>query len=195
MKKLFFNMWAWLWKHKRTAVGVIIALVVIVVVGNLLGGSKPKNYEDAVKTVLKGMGSKSSVEKMDKALEKYIDLRGAVAWQNAGHDSKKLNKEYRKVKKDSDDVDDMKEALELYAEDEQDDEGIEVKNIKKPVKSKKNSKVYTVRATIVYNDSYLGDWENDYKVVFYKGKIIDVLECEDEDYEESMFEYILDFES
>lgn len=195
MKEKVAGLLAKVLKPKRIIVGVIAALVVLVFVGNLIGGSKPKNYEDAVKTVLKGMGSKSSVEKMDKALEKYIDLKGAVAWQNAGHDPKKLDKEYRNVKKDSDDVDDMKEVLELYAEDEQDDEGIEVKNIKKPVKSKKNGKVYTVQATVVYNDSYLGDWENDFKVVFYKGKIIDVLECEDEDSEESMFEYILDLES
>ena len=186
MKKLFFNMWAWLWKHKRTAVGVIIALVVIVVVGNLLGGSKPKNYEDATKTVLKAMCSKDAASKMEKALDKYIDLRGAVAWQNANHTAKKMNKEYGKVKKDSDDIDDMKNALKEYAQDHQDTQ-IEIKNIEKPVKSKKNGKVYTVRATIVYKDDFFGDYESYFTIIFYKGKVVDIMEGGEN---ESMFQYM-----
>ena len=52
---------------------------------------------------------------MKDAIEKYVDLRGAAAFQEADLDYKDLKKEYKKMKKDADEVDDMEKALKAYA--------------------------------------------------------------------------------
>ena len=51
----------------------------------------------------------------------------------------------------------------------------------------KNGKVYTVRATIVYKDDFFGDYESYFTIIFYKGKVVDIMEGGEN---ESMFQYM-----
>ncbi|MGN1330887.1 MAG: hypothetical protein ACI4VN_06135 [Clostridia bacterium] len=121
----------------------------------------------------------SSESKMKDLIEdKVIDLRGAAAWLEADQDADDMNKEYKNMKKDADEVEEMEEALVKWAENNESLKiSYTIKSIKEPKKSEKNSKIYTVSATLVpeYSSSYASNSEYSIKITFYKGKIVDVM--------------------
>ena len=121
----------------------------------------------------------SSESKMKDLIEdKVVDLRGAAAWLEADQDADDMNKEYKNMKKDADEVEEMEEALVKWAENNESSKiSYTIKCIKEPKKSEKNSKIYTVSATLVpeYSSSYASNSEYSIKITFYKGKIVDVM--------------------
>lgn len=175
-----------LMRQRYVLAGIFAVVLFIIILGVILASAsgKPRDYEDKVKTSVKALYSES---KMEKALKDVIDIKGAVAWQEANHNAKDFNKEYKKVKSSDDDVDEMKEALMEYAVDNERYYGsnyskneVTLKKIKAPKKSKENGKIYTVDA----------EWDGtNLTFVFYKGKIIDIQETDDN---ESYFEYFLE---
>ena len=129
---------------------------------------------------------------MKDAIEKYVDLRGAAAFQEADLDYKDLKKEYKKMKKDADEVDDMEKALKAYAKESEDsDLSVSVSKIGKPKQNSKNKKIYTVSATMSLKSSYGSISDQSVRFVFYKGKIIDILSKGYGD-DSSMFKNALD---
>lgn len=175
MKDKLLGLLGMLKDNKKTVIKVVIAIVAVIVVIAILSAvfsAKPKKYEEQVKSFTKALVSES---KMKDAIDKYVDLRGAAALQEADLDYKELNKEYKKMKKNSDEVEEMEEALKEYAKDSEDsDYSISVSKISKPKQSKKNKKVYTVSAKMTLKLSYGSETDANVKFVFYKGKIIDV---------------------
>lgn len=161
-------------KNKKIVGGVIAAVVLLIVVillVNIIFSSKPKKHEDKVKDVIKALYSE---DKMKEAIDdKLIDVKGAAAWMEADQESEDFKKEYKKLKKNADEIEDMEEGLKEYAKKSDSySSDYKVKNIKEPKKDKDNKKIYTVTATLVSGDSDNG---RQIKVVFYKGKVIDVI--------------------
>ena len=116
--------------------------------------------------------------------DKLIDVKAAAAWMEADQEAEDFKKEYKKLKKKADEIEDMEEGLKEFAKKSDSySTDYKVKNIKEPKKDKDNKKIYTVTATLVPGNSDSG---KQIKVVFYKGKVIDVMI---KDYENtSMFE-------
>ena len=159
-------------EHKKIVIGVVVAIVAIIVLANIISNSgKPSKYEDKIKTVTKALSSES---KMKKALGDVIDVKGAAAWQEADQKAGDFKKEYKDLKKDSDEIEDMEDALKAFAESNEDNE-FKVKGIKEPKKNSKNNKIYTVAANFVVENFGIED-EIPVKFVFYKGKIIDIIQ-------------------
>ena len=160
--------------NKKVAIGVLVALLVIILVIVIASnGGKPSKYQEKIKTVTKAIGSES---KMKKTFGDVIDTRAAAAWEEVGQDVEDFKKEYKKIKKNSDEVGDMEKALKHWAEtnEKQGYDG-RAKNIKEPKKSSKNNNIYTVSATVVTEMEYGNETEVSVKFVFYKGKIIDII--------------------
>ncbi len=178
--------------NKKNLIKVAVALVVVIIVIAVLStifSAKPKKYEEKIKTFTKALSSES---KMKDAIEKYVDLRGAAAFQEADLDYKDLKKEYKKMKKDADEVDDMEKALKAYAKESEDsDISVSVSKIGKPKQNSKNKKIYTVSATMSLKSSYGSISDQSVRFVFYKGKIIDILSKGYGD-DSSMFKNALD---
>ena len=178
--------------NKKNLIKVAVALVVVIIVIAVLStifSAKPKKYEEKIKTFTKALSSES---KMKDAIEKYVDLRGAAAFQEADLDYKDLKKEYKKMKKDADEVDDMEKALKAYAKESEDsDISVSVSKIGKPKQNSKNKKIYTVSATMSLKSSYGSRSDHSVRFVFYKGKIIDILSKGSGD-DSSMFKNALD---
>lgn len=178
--------------NKKNLIKVAVALVVVIIVIAVLStifSAKPKKYEEKIKTFTKALSSES---KMKDVIEKYVDLRGAAAFQEADLDYKDLKKEYKKMKKDADEVDDMEKALKAYAKESEDsDLSVSVSKIGKPKQNSKNKKIYTVSATMSLKSSYGSISDQSVRFVFYKGKIIDILSKGYGD-DSSMFKNALD---
>lgn len=178
--------------NKKNLIKVAVALVAVIIVIAVLStifSAKPKKYEEKIKTFTKALSSES---KMKDAIEKYVDLRGAAAFQEADLDYKDLKKEYKKMKKDADEVDDMEKALKAYAKESEDsDVSVSVSKIGKPKQNSKNKKIYTVSATMSLKSSYGSIADQSVRFVFYKGKIIDILSKGNSD-DSSMFKNALD---
>ena len=178
--------------NKKNLIKVAVALVVVIIVIAVLStifSAKPKKYKEKIKTFTKALSSES---KMKDAIEKYVDLRGAAAFQEADLDYKDLKKEYKKMKKDADEVDDMEKALKAYAKESEDsDVSVSVSKIGKPKQNSKNKKIYTVSATMSLKSSYGSIADQSVRFVFYKGKIIDILSKGYGD-DSSMFKNALD---
>ena len=178
--------------NKKNLIKVAVALVVVIIVIAVLStifSAKPKKYEEKIKTFTKALSSES---KMKDAIEKYVDLRGAAAFQEADLDYKDLKKEYKKMKKDADEVDDMEKALKAYAKESEDsDVSVSVSKIGKQKQNSKNKKIYTVSATMSLKSSYGSIADQSVRFVFYKGKIIDILSKGYGD-DSSMFKNALD---
>ena len=178
--------------NKKNLIKVAVALVVVIIVIAVLStifSAKPKKYEEKIKTFTKALSSES---KMKDAIEKYVDLRGAAAFQEADLDYKDLKKEYKKMKKDADEVDDMEKALKAYAKESEDsDVSVSVSKIGKPKQNSKNKKIYTVSATMSLKSSYGSIADQSVRFVLYKGKIIDILSKGYGD-DSSMFKNALD---
>lgn len=163
-------------KIVKIAIVVVIAIIVLVILANVVFSAKPKKYEDKIKDLAKALSSESKMK--DLIEDKVIDLRGAAAWLEADQDADDMNKEYKNMKKDADEVEEMEEALVKWAENNESSKiSYTIKSIKEPKKSEKNSKIYTVSATLVpeYSSSYASDSEYSIKITFYKGKIVDVM--------------------
>ena len=172
----------------KVAVALVVVIIVIAVLSTIFS-AKPKKYEEKIKTFTKALSSES---KMKDAIEKYVDLRGAAAFQEADLDYKDLKKEYKKMKKDADEVDDMEKALKAYAKESEDsDVSVSVSKIGKPKQNSKNKKIYTVSATMSLKSSYGSIADQSVRFVFYKGKIIDILSKGYGD-DSSMFKNALD---
>ncbi len=173
--------------NKKVVIGVLVALlVVILVVAIASNGGKPGKYQEKIKTVTKALSSES---KMKKTFGDVIDTRAAAAWEEAGQDAEEFKKEYKNIKKNSDEVRDMEKALKHWAEtnEKQSYEG-RAKSIKEPKKSSKNKNIYTVSATLTTETEYGNEREYSVKFVFYKGKIIDII---DKDNDTSYFKQAL----
>lgn len=163
-------------KIVKIAIVVVIAIIVLVILANVVFSAKPKKYEDKIKDLAKALSSESKMK--DLIEDKVIDLRGAAAWLEADQDADDMNKEYKNMKKDADELEEMEEALVKWAENNESSKiSYTIKSIKEPKKSEKNSKIYTVSATLVpeYSSSYASDSEYSIKITFYKGKIVDVM--------------------
>lgn len=163
-------------KIVKIAIVVVIAIIVLVILANVVFSAKPKKYEDKIKDLAKALSSESKMK--DLIEDKVIDLRGAAAWLEADQDADDMNKEYKNMKKDADEVEEMEEALVKWAENNESSKiSYTIKSIKEPKKSEKNSKIYTVSATLVpeYSSSYASNSEYSIKITFYKGKIVDVM--------------------
>ena len=163
--------------HKKPLIigGIVLLVLIIVIVAVVVVTNMgPMGYK---KKIEEFETSLSSEKKMKDAVEKYVDLRAAVAWQEANQKSKDFKEEYKDVKKDSDDLDELKDALIDAANSCEDDEmEYKVSNVKKPKKDKKNGNIWTVKATIKVKSEYgYSDGEYDVKFVFYKNQIIDIL--------------------
>lgn len=175
------------------AFAVLALIIILVVLFVFVLNGKPRKYQDKIKQVTKALTSES---KMKTALNEVIDVRGVVAWEEADQKTSKFNKEYKAVKKDSDDIKDKKDELKEMAEKAEEMEyTFKVSKIKEPKKDSKNSKIYTVTATLsgdydkkdYYTSSYyssIPDLEYEVKFVFYKNKIIDII---DKDSKRSFF--------
>lgn len=163
-------------KIVKIAIVVVIAIIVLAILANVVFSAKPKKYEDKIKDLAKALSSESKMK--DLIEDKVIDLRGAAAWLEADQDADDMNKEYKNMKKDADEVEEMEEALVKWAENNESSKiSYTIKSIKEPKKSEKNSKIYTVSATLVpeYSSSYASNSEYSIKITFYKGKIVDVM--------------------
>ena len=163
-------------KIVKIAIVVVIAIIVLAILANVVFSAKPKKYEDKIKDLAKALSSESKMK--DLIEDKVIDLRGAAAWLEADQDADDMNKEYKNMKKDADELEEMEEALVKWAENNESSKiSYTIKSIKEPKKSEKNSKIYTVSATLVpeYSSSYASDSEYSIKITFYKGKIVDVM--------------------
>ncbi len=179
-------------EHKKLVIGggialliLIIAIVAIVVVTNM----GPMGYKKKVQE----FGSAfCSEKKMKEAIKNDVDLRAAVAWQEADQKSKDFKDEYKDVKKDSDDLDELKDALVDYAKSYDYMDEVKISDIKKPKKDKKNGNIWTVKAKMKFKSksAYGYDLDYDVKFVFYKNKIIDITDVT-YSYETSFFEKAL----
>lgn len=172
-------------KNKKIIGGVIAAIVAIIVIiflANVVFSNKPRKYEDKVKNIVKALNSES---KMKEAIDdKLIDLKGAAAWMEADQEAEDFKKEYKGLKKDSDEIEEMEDGLKKYAENNEGGSSeYKVKNIKEPKKDKDNGKIYSVTATLVMENGYSA--ERQVKIMFYKGKVIDIL---DKETDSSLFE-------
>ena len=163
-------------KIVKIAIVVVIAIIVLAILANVVFSAKPKKYEDKIKDLAKALSSESKMK--DLIEDKVVDLKGAAAWLEADQDADDMNKEYKNMKKDADEVEEMEEALVKWAENNESSKiSYTIKSIKEPKKSEKNSKIYTVSATLVpeYSSSYASNSEYSIKITFYKGKIVDVM--------------------
>ena len=168
MKEKVLSVLGKLKEHKKSLIIVAVALVVLIVLITIISNAnKPKKYEDKIKTLAKALSSES---KMKTAISKTIDTRASAAWIEADLKAKDFNKEYKSMKKDSDEVEDLEKALKKFAENSESlEREYKISKIKKPVKNSDNGKIYTCSAKMT-----AGSEENDVKIVFYKGKIIDI---------------------
>lgn len=176
MKDKIFGLLGKIVEHKKVVlpvVAVVAVIIIVAIVAAILGGG-PSKYENKIKDFTKALYSES---KMKSAFDKIFDAKAAVAWEEADGDTKDFKKEYKKIKKDDDEISDMKDDLKKIAEKCEDSEmKFKVSKIKKPKKDSKNKNIYTVSATLSYEYNGSSSSDATVKFVFYKNKIIDIIE-------------------
>lgn len=183
-------------KHKVVCIVLVIAIIAVIVLANILN-TKPSKYEKKVTAMVKAISSKSKMS--DLIDDGTIDLRAATAWINAidddGIKNSDFKEELKETKKNDSDITELKKALKDYAKG-QEGEKIKVESIEKPEQNKKNKKIWTVKVNCKYNDDYDGT----FTVIFYNGKIIDLIDDEVEydddgniEYIDSLFKMMLDY--
>ena len=177
MKEKCLNFIAVALKHKKILLGLLAFIIAILIIFYVVLGGKPKKYKDKIEAFADSQYSEVGMNNLIK--DGTIDLKAAVAWQNANHDPGKFKKEYKKIKNNSDTTL-LEKAILEYARESEGYEADKVYNIEKPKKDKKYGKIYTVFANLGNEECYF---------VFYKNKIIDVMI---DNGETSYFEYMLE---
>lgn len=166
MKEKLGTVWGLIKHYKKILIALLVVIVAVIVVVNVLA-IKQRKYEEKVEGIIRALSKESKMKQLIE--DGTIDLKGAVAWQNAmdNYDVKMddFEKELKKVKKDDDSIDDMKEGLIEFAKNGEGSR-YKIRNIEKLKKNSKNRKVSI--AEIELEDFTCA-------IVFYNGKIIDVI--------------------
>ncbi len=195
MKEKFVNLIKKMGNHKKIIIIFsIVAIVVIIVTVTffMTVGREPSKYEEKINKMADALCSENE---MNNVIENYIDLKAAMAWQQAEQKADKFKKEYNNIDEKNVQLDKLSDALKKYAyQNEIIYKSIKTSNIQKPEKNKSNSKIYTVALTLKYEPlneySYLEDstTKQNVKVIFFNNKIIDILD----ERSNSLFKNVLD---
>lgn len=165
-------------KKKLLCVKIFVAVLVFVIaIVTIINIVNSKNYNKKIELTMQAIYSES---KMDEALKSAIDVKGALAWNLANGDQKEFNNKLKEVKKDEDLIERTKSAFKSFSVRIKTLEPVE-NNIQKIEEPVKNGKVKEVKALVD---------DTEYKFIFYKDKIIDVINAE---LDESIFESIFYF--
>lgn len=158
---------------------IILVVIVILLILAILGGTAAffiiKNLKKHKKIIPEFGEAIVSEEKMEKFIKNNVDLKGAVAWQKAGGDSKDFESEYKDIDKDADEIEKAEDKLlkvaKLYEKAE--DVSVSIKNIGDPKEDNDNKKIYTVSAKMEMEKDDESE-SGKLKFVFYKNKVIDI---------------------
>lgn len=158
---------------KLIAVFIILCIAVTVII-NIINS---KNYNKKIELAMQAIYSE---EKMDKALKNSIDVKAALAWNRAKQNQNEFENKLKEIKKDKELIKILEDDFKNYSARIKSLEPVEnkIQSIEKPVT---NGKIKEVKAIID---------NKEYKFIFYKDKIIDILDIK---FEESIFDFIFSF--
>ena len=171
-------------KKVLAIIGVVAVAVVLCLVFILGGG-----YKKAVKQFAKAM---TDEDKMDKFVEKYVDLKAIYAMDEVMKDddvdkddgkevAKAFKKEYKKAKKDDyEDYEDSAKTTFGYFVMDDDDVKIKVKKIGKLEKYDENEAFKKAKVTLEMKKDD-DEEEDSMYFIFYKGKVVGFESANDDD--------------
>lgn len=155
------------WIIGAIALVAVIAVVLVFMINN--GANNPKKV---METYINSMSS-GDID----SLMKVVDIKGVVAWENAGKKAEKFLEEYNKISDQDvkDNEEKVKNALKAGSEilKAVGDLEMKVNKVEEPEKIAEN--MYRVRANVHIKVTAFGlsnEQDRDFKIIVYNGKFI-----------------------
>lgn len=156
--------------NKKLILIIVIAVLVVAAIAVLVVSLVKPSYKKQIKEFAKACESE---EKMEKYVEKYVNLKAIYAMRES-EEAADFEDEYKKAKKsdykDDEFVDEVKETFNYYVSD---DTEIKVKEIGKLEKCEEEDMEMFKVADVTFEIKEDDDSEEvDMQALFYKGQII-----------------------